>query len=160
MWDAWREIIGGDGAEEPPRTGPQPFAGGDSALPGSAAGWECPDSVLSSAARRFSSITVFCSKQIIQKAAVSCFALGHGAETLTHCSSAASLPQLHPSVPRPGQAGGLGSPRLLVALLTPHQHKRGQELLWEAGCTSLSLCGRTAMPRHGLGAVAVWDQRH
>lgn len=68
----------------------------------------------------FPRITVFCSKQMMQKAAVSCFALGHGVKTLRRCSSAASLSQIHPGVPRPGQAGGMGSPRLLVALLTPH----------------------------------------
>lgn len=98
------EIIGGDGAEELPITGPQPLAGGDSAFPGSAAGWECPNSAVCSAAQRFSRITVLCSKQIIQKAAVSCFTLGQGAETLRRCSSAASLSQLHPSIPRAAQA--------------------------------------------------------
>lgn len=87
-------------------------------------GQEHPDSIGSSAAQRLSSITAFCSKQIIKKAAAEPGALGRGAETPT--SIAPCLPpfpssiQAFPDVATRGvQAGGSGIPRPLVALLTP-----------------------------------------
>lgn len=97
---------------------------------------------------------MFCSKQIIQKAAVSGSALGHGAGMLAgKCGSAAvTFLQLHPrlSQPQPPRGAGrrIGDPSAARGsaqpVLTP---TRSRQLLSRGSCVSHSFRSGTAMPR-------------